>query len=233
MAPDYTVARYYAGGKRFEVLVDPDKALEYKMDRRMGIEGVLMFETIYSDSKKGMKASKEDILEAFGTIDVGEIAGKIVKDGEVLIKTEQRRALIEEKRKQIISYISRHCIDARTNAPLPPVRIEKALGQIDVKINPFGGVEEQAPEIIKKLSEVIPIRQQTSIVHVKIPAIYVGKAFGFLKKSGGITEEKWLDDGSYWAVLALPAGLMANFMERLGDMTKGTALIEVIEGKKA
>lgn len=217
------------GGKRFEVLVDPDKALEYKMGRRESIEGVLMFDTIYSDSKKGMKTSKEDLTETFGTLDIQEIASRVIKSGEVLIKTEQRRALIEEKRRQIINYISRHCVDARTNAPAPPLRIEKALTEVNVKIDPFGSVEEQAPDLIRKLAEIIPIRQQTSKFHLKIPAIYVGKAYGFLKKSGGITEEEWLGDGSYSARIALPAGLMANFIERLGELTKGTAHVEIVE----
>lgn len=226
---EYTLARYAHGGKRFEILVNPNLALEYKLKRTKDLAGILVFDTVYTDHKKGLKASQEDLIETFDTADVQRIAERIMEKGEVLIKTDQRRQLIEEKRKQIGSYISRHCVDTRTGAPIPYTRVERGLRQIDVNIDPFAGVEEQVPEIIRKLAEIIPLRQQVTVLEVVVPAVHVGRAMGFVKNAGETIHEEWLSDGSYKVRLVLPSGLKVTFMDKLGSFTRGTARAEVVE----
>jgi len=229
LSSEYTIARYKARGKKFEILVDPERALEYKLGRRKEFQGILLFDVIYSDSKKGLKPSRKDLIEIFGTDDVNSIAKEILEKGELLIKAEQREKLIKEKRRRIISYISRYCVDSRTGAPLPPIRVERALKDIGVKIDPFKDEEEQIPEIISKLTEVIPIKKLISKLVVKVPAIYVGKAYGFVKNGGEIVKEEWGNDGSYIAELIIPAGLKNEFVDKLLNLTKGTAYVEVKE----
>ena len=227
--PEYTIARFKRGSKRFEVLVDPDKALEYKLGRRKDFEGILVYDEVYSDSNKGLRAAKSDLMEVFGTTDVNIIAEKIVREGDLQIKAEQRRKLIEEKKRQIIDYISKYCVDARTNLPIPPMRLENALEESSLKIDPFRSVDEQIKEIISKLSEVIPIKQQITILNIRIPPTYVGKAYGYIKNASNIIQEDWLNDGSLSAVVSIPSGLKVEFIERLGRITGGTAYIEVSE----
>lgn len=231
LSKEYTVARLKTRGKRFEVLVDPDKALEYKMGRSKSFEGILVYEVIYSDAKKGLKSSRKDLLEVFKTEDVHEIAKTILEKGELLIKAKQREKLLEEKKNKIITYISKYCVDARTNAPIPPVRVKRALQEIGVKIDPFKEVEEQIPQIINKLAEVIPIKKQIVYLVVKVPATYVGKAYGYIKNSGDVKKEEWLRDGSYLAELSVPAGLKNEFMDKVLSLTRGTAYVEVKEMK--
>jgi len=172
---NYTIARYKKGGKKFEVLVDPDKALEYKLGRRKDFTNVLVFDEVYTDANKGLRASKSDLMSIFGTTDVEKIAEKIVREGELQIRADQRKRLIEEKKRQIIDYISRYCVDARTSAPIPPLRIETALEEAGVRIDPFKPVEEQINQVISDLSKYIPIKKQISILSIKIPPAYVGK----------------------------------------------------------
>jgi ribosome maturation protein SDO1 len=229
--PEYTVARYKRGGKRFEILVDPDKALEYKLGRRKEFDGVLVFDEIYIDANKGLRASKSDIQSVFGTTDINVIAEKIVREGELQIKAEQRRRLIEEKKKQIIDYITRYCVDARTNLPIPPLRLKTVLEESSIRIDPFKSVDEQIKDIISSLSQVIPIKQQITILNVRVPAIYVGKVYGYIRNSSDIVKEEWLTDGSLNVMVSIPSGLKIEFIERLGRLSNGTAYVEVAEEK--
>lgn len=228
---DYTIARYKKGSKRFEVLVDPDKALEYKLGKKKDFDNVLVYEEIYTDAKKGLRAAKSDVLSVFGTTDVVEVAKKILEQGEVLIKAEQRRRLIEDKKKQILSYISKYCVDARTNLPIPLMRLENALEDVNVKIDPFTPAEEQVKDVIQILSTIIPIKQQLTILSLKIPPTYVGRAYGFIKNASDILNEEWLTDGSLRARVSVPSGLKTEFIEKLGNITGGTAYVEVVEEK--
>jgi len=228
---EYTIARYKRGSKKFEILVDPDKALEYKLGRRKDFSDILVFDEIYSDANKGLRASRADLIDVFGTTDIQRIAEKIVREGDLQIKAEQRKKLIEEKRKQIIDFISRYCVDARTNAPIPPLRIEAALEDSGIKIDPFRNAEEQINDVIEKLSKIFPIKRQITILSVKVPAVYVGKAYGYIKNSGDLLSEDWLTDGSLQATISIPSGLKIDFMDRLGRLTNGTAYVEIVEEK--
>jgi len=226
---EYTIARYKKGSKRFEVLVDPDRALEYKLGKRKEFDNILVYEEVYSDAKKGLRASKSDIMSVFGTTDIIEVAKRILENGELLIKAEQRRRLIEDKKKQILSYISKYCVDARTNLPIPLMRLENALEEVNVKIDPFAPAEEQVKNVIQVLSTVIPIKQQITILSVRIPPMYVGKAYGYLKNASDILNEEWMADGSLRARVSIPSGLKTEFVEKLGSLTGGTAYVEVVE----
>lgn len=229
--PEYTIARYKKGGKKFEVLVDPDKALEYKLGRKKEFVNILVFDEVYTDANKGLRASKSDLMNAFGTIDIEKIAEKIVREGDLLIKTEQRRKLLEEKKRQIIDYISRFCVDSRTSAPLPPLRIERALEEVGVKIDPFRPAEEQVNDVISELAKVIPIKKQISILSLRVPPVYVGKVYGYIKNSSNILREDWMDDGSLYATVSIPSGLKVDFMERVSRLTGGSVFVEIVEEK--
>lgn len=228
---NYTIARYKKGGKKFEVLVDPDKALEYKLGRRKDFTNVLVFDEVYTDANKGLRASKSDLMSIFGTTDVEKIAEKIVREGELQIRADQRKRLIEEKKRQIIDYISRYCVDARTSAPIPPLRIETALEEAGVRIDPFKPVEEQINQVISDLSKYIPIKKQISILSIKIPPAYVGKVYGYIRNASDIIKEDWLNDGSLDVTVSIPSGMKVDFMERISRMTGGVAYVEIVEEK--
>src|SRR3989344_7494337 len=95
-----TTARIKKIGKHFEIMVDMEAALKFK--KSGGVVDFMEIDTIYSDSKRGFKASSQDLKNAFGTEDVYEIASKIVKEGEILTTQEHRSSEQEAKFKQIV-----------------------------------------------------------------------------------------------------------------------------------
>ncbi len=223
MDEKYTIARFTKDNGHFEVLVKPEKALQYRMKKISSITEALVTETIFSDANKGTKVSEEALRKAFGTTEPLKVAETILTKGTIQLTTEQRRKMTEGKRKQIIAFISRHCVDPRTNLPHPPLRVEQAMGQIHYSIDPFKPVEEQAKGIIKLLRSILPLKIEQVSVGVRIPAEYAAKAYGTIKGFGAIKREEWRGDGSWFGVLEMPAGLYGPFLEKIGDITKGRA----------
>ncbi len=228
MSDKYTVARMTKDNEHFEVLVKPQKALDYRMGKTMGMTEVLVAETIFSDANKGTKASEENLRKAFGTTDALKIAEAILTQGTLQLTTEQRRKMTEDKRKQIIDFIARQSVDPKTNLPHPPTRIENAMEQIRYSIDPFRPVEEQAKEIIKALRIILPLKMEQISLGVSIPAAYSAKAYGSIKGFGTIRREEWRADGSWYGVLEMPAGSYAPFLDKLGEVTKGTGEAKIV-----
>jgi len=67
---DTTVARFSFEGEKFEILVKPDPALDYKMGKKKDLSAVLVSDEIYTDSGKGTKPSTDKLLKAFKTEDL-------------------------------------------------------------------------------------------------------------------------------------------------------------------
>jgi ribosome maturation protein SDO1 len=222
MGEKYTVARMTKDNEHFEVLVKPQKALDYRGGKIAAITEVLVTETIFSDATKGTKVSEENLRKAFGTTESLKVAEMILKKGILQLTTEQRRKMVEDKRKQIIDFISRQAVDPKTNLPHPPLRIENAFERVHYSIDPFKPVEEQAREIIKLLRPVLPLKMEQVSVGVRVPAEYSVRAYGTIKGFGTIKREEWRADGSWHGVLEMPAGLYAPFLDKLGEITKGS-----------
>jgi ribosome maturation protein SDO1 len=228
MSEKNTVARITRDNEHFEILVNPQKALDYRNGKIAGITEVLAAETIYSDANKGTRASEEGLRKAFGTTDSLKVAETILKTGTLQLTTEQRRKMVEDKRRQIIDFISRQSVDPKTNLPHPPLRIENAMEQIHYPIDPFKPVEELAKDIVKLLRPILPLKMEQLSVAVTVPTQYAAKAHGAIKGFGSIKREEWRADGSWSGVLEMPAGLYAPLLEKLGDITKGNGEAKII-----
>ena len=229
MSSRFTRARLVRKGEHFEVLVKPQLALLFRVGKIDSVSKVLVTEIIFSDADKGLRASEEKLNEAFGTSDPLKIGSIILKKGSLQLTMEQRKELIEDKRKKIISFISRQSIDPRTNLPHPPLRIEQAMEQIHYSIDPSRDTEEQVKDIIKLLRPILPIKMENVMVSIVIPSQYAGKVYGTVKRLGTIKQEDWRADGSWLAILELPAGLYGRFLEEVGDKTRGNLEVKLIK----
>jgi len=67
MTDRFIVARLTLEGDKFELVVKPDPALEYKLGKRADISSVLVSDEIYSDANKGSRASSEKMMKHFKT----------------------------------------------------------------------------------------------------------------------------------------------------------------------
>jgi ribosome maturation protein SDO1 len=215
------IARLETRGERFEILVDPDLALDLKHGKEVDFEKLLAVDTIFKDARRGDKASLEHAFKLLNVSNLEEAVRKIIRKGEIQLTTEQRRKMQEQRRKQIVNYIARHAINPQTGTPHPPQRIEKALEEARVNIDIHKSVEEQIPAIIKALRPLLPIKFEERKFAVKIPANYAAKAYPVVIKFGKPEKEEWLKDGSWAFMMKLPAGAVDELFRELNALTKG------------
>ena len=226
---DTTVVRYSFEGEKFEILVKPDPALDYKLGKKKDISSVLISDEIYTDSGKGTKPSTEKLLAAFKTEDKTEIAQIMFEKGDLNLTTDQRRKMIEQKRKQIVEYIAKTYVDPRTHLPHPPLRIEQAMKDGRVSIDPQKNVEEQVKDLVEKLRSIIALKSENLQLEIIIPAQYASQSYSVLKSVGSLKKEEWQTNGSLKAILEIPAAARPNVIDRLGSITKGSATVEVMK----
>ncbi len=226
MTDKFTVARLSLGSDRFELLVKPDPALEYKMGKRSDISGVLVSDEIYSDANKGSRASSEKLMKHFKTTDSVDIAKQILAKGELNLTTDQRRKMVEEKKRQIVQFINRSFVDPKTHLPHPIVRIEAALEEVRVPIDPFRRVDDQAKAIVDALRKILPLKSETIKLTVTVPPQFAAQSYSVLKSTGDLRSEEWLADGSLRATLDINASIRGQFLDRLGTVTKGSAQVK-------
>jgi len=224
---EVTVVRYSFEGDKFEILVKPDPALDYKLGKKKDLSSVLVSDEIYTDSSKGTRASSEKLLNAFKTEDPNEIAQIIFQKGELNLTTDQRRKMTEEKKKQIVQYIAKTYVDPRSHLPHPPLRIEQAMKDGRVSVDPQKNVDEQIKDIVEKLRSIIPLKSENLKLEIIVPAQYAAQSYSVLKSVGSLKKEEWQQNGSLKAILEIPAAARPNVIDRLGSITKGSATVEV------
>jgi ribosome maturation protein SDO1 len=222
-----TVVRFAVEGEKFELLVKPDPALEFKLGKKKDISAILISEEIYSDSNKGTRASSEKLMKAFKTTDPMTIATIILQKGDLNLTTDQRRKMVSEKRKQIVEFISKNFVDPRSHLPHPPIRIEQAMDDARVSVDPFKYVDEQTKDIVEQLRSIIPLKSENMLLEILVPAQYAAQSYSVLKSAGSLKKEEWQSNGSLKVILDISAAARANVIDRLGSITKGSASVEV------
>lgn len=226
---DAVIARYETKGERFEVLIDPEAARKIKDNESVSIIESLAVDAIFKDANKGTRASEEKIKEVFGTDTLENIVKHIVLKGEVQLTTDQRRKMLEAKKKQIIAAIARNAVDPRTNLPHPIQRIELAMEEAKVRIDPFKPADIQIKEVLSELRPILPIKFEKIVVVVKVSGSDYGKVYPYVKSTGVLKKEEWQNDGSWMGTIEIPAGLQTEFYEKLNDKTKGNVEVKIVK----
>ena len=223
------VARIESHGERFEILVDPDIAAKIRQGESIDIEEAVAALYIFENASQAEKASDESLKKVFGTTSFLEIATRIIQKGEIHLTAEQRRAMIAEKRKQVVFFIARNAINPQTGHPHPPHRIEMAMEEVKVNIDPFRSLEELVKDTMKLLRPLIPIKFEEVRVAVHIPADYAPRAYGEIQSAATIDQQEWQKDGSWICVVTIPAGIQNEFYDLINKISHGEAETKLIK----
>ncbi|MCK5038783.1 MAG: ribosome assembly factor SBDS, partial [Thermoplasmata archaeon] len=198
------IARLESHGNTFEIIVEADAVDGIKTGKIEDILKHMPEDSIFKDAKKGERAPEDSIKTVFDTDDVAQIAQKIIAKGQVQLTTEQRKQMTEEKRKQVITMIAREVINPQTKMPHPPQRIELAMDEANVQIDPFKSVNIQVKEVVDALRSLLPISFEKVRMAVKVSAVDYGRCFGDIKNFGTVVREEWQNDGSWIGVVEMP-----------------------------
>jgi ribosome maturation protein SDO1 len=224
------IAKMEKGHERFEILVDPDKALEFRKGVPVSVENILAVNFIFKDSKKGDRAGSSDLERAFGTSDIFSVAKKILADGDIQLTTEQRRKLLDEKKRQIIDIISRQGVNPKTQLPHPPQRIENAIEEAHIHIDLFKPASEQMKAVLEAIQSIIPISLEQLEVAVKVPVAHASKISSAIRKLASVKKEEW--QSTYWyALIEIPAGMQGDIYTKINELTAGNVETKVVSAR--
>ena len=227
------IGRLKTHGDKFEILVDCDQALLFKSGKQVDMTEVLAAQKIFSDAHRGIVASEHRMTEIFGTKDPIEIAKIILQKGEVQITAAHKGKEIEEKRKQILTYIHKNGVDPRTHLPIPPQRIELAFEEAKIHVDEHKEVLAQMQDILKKLQPILPIKFERKELSIRIPSQYAAKMYSTVKALSHIIREEWMNDGSWKALVQIPAGMQGELFDKLNSSTHGSVEIETVKIENA
>lgn len=225
---DAVIASLKTHGHTFEIYVDPDLALSYKEGGVVDLKDVLAVEEVFKDAKAGDRASEEAMKKVFNTTDAKEAASTILKTGELHLTTDQKRRMLEARRKQVVSLIARNAINPQTKTPHPPARIESAMEEAKVHVTLERSASSQVEKILKEISPIIPIRFEKVQVAVKIPAEYTARLYNVLREYGEVKKEEWAGQEQY-CLVEIPGGMQDEFYNALNSITHSEAKTKLVK----
>eukprot|EP01123_Difflugia_compressa_P008180 TRINITY_DN237_c1_g1_i1.p1 TRINITY_DN237_c1_g1~~TRINITY_DN237_c1_g1_i1.p1 ORF type:complete len:281 (+),score=74.09 TRINITY_DN237_c1_g1_i1:363-1205(+) len=214
------VVRYKQGKTTFEVGCKVGAVLRYRKEQ-ISFDQVLQSEEIWKDIKKGDRSNAEELKAAFGIDNPKEIAKLIVDKGEVQLTDGERKDILEKKRNEIINYIHKYYIDPKTKTMIPVARIDNALTEIKVRIDPDQSTEKQVQEILKKLPGVLTLKRAEITGAISSTHQHLSQVTGVLKKYNvAIQSESYSSQGCTYFVSMVPGDYDKIFAD-LNSVTKG------------
>ena len=223
------VARLTRAGRKFEILVDPEKALDVKGGKEVNPDDLIAVTEVFEDIKKGTRISPEDVNKSFGTNSMYDIAKKIIRDGELQLTTEQRQKMMDDKTKAIATMIARNGVNPQTGMPHPPERILNAMALAKVRVEMTKRAEEQVDAVVKAIQKILPVSFEKVQVGVKVGAQFGAKAAGIVRSFGTIIREEWAGDGSYMAVIEMVAAAQNDLYSKLNSLTHGEVQVKIMK----
>ncbi|MBO3757588.1 MAG: ribosome assembly factor SBDS [Thermoproteota archaeon] len=216
MSSEQSVARLEIKGNKFEVIIDPEKAVYYKLKKGPWSDKIVKFDQIFKDYKKGERVSSELLQKFFGTKDVYKIAKRIVDEGEIQVPANLRKKLIEDNRKRIINLVSRIAYDPQTNIPIPTLRIEQAFEKVGVSIDPFKDPEEQVKPILQELKKILPFKVKEKEVEVQCNNELFKQVYSLLNQFGDVVSQSTKKDLVTFRV-HVPEVSLTRFVQKTTD----------------
>jgi ribosome maturation protein SDO1 len=216
------VCRLKHAGHKFEILVDPRKALELKKGVKVDLRDILAYPSIYKDVGTTDIAAEKDLQKLFGTVDPFRIAERIIREGELQLTTDQRREMVDQKRNQIADLISKRGINPQTNTPHPQQRILGAMDKAGITVDPFTDAELQVEKTVKALKTLLPISFQRVTIAIRVQPQFAGRVYSILKGIGTLRKEQWLGDGSLSVEIEVLGGMQQDLYDKVASQTHGS-----------
>ena len=223
---DSVLARMEKGGKRYEILVDPEMVDDLKNDpNSVNIDDFLAMDEVFHDARGGERPTEEAIQNTFNTQEILEITKIILDKGSIQLTTNQRKSMVERMRQKIVHHIHSQAVDPKTKSPHPVTRIELALDESRYSVDPFKKLDLQIKDAVDKLKLLIPLSFETVRLAFKIPGTGYGSSQRILRQYQ--VKEGWLEDGSWACVIDCPAGMKGEIIGMIMKVSSQTEVKEI------
>jgi ribosome maturation protein SDO1 len=223
---DAVLARMEKGGKRYELLVDPNLVEDFKSKpETVDLNHFLAMDEVFHDIRGGERPTADAIEKTFGTQDIFEITKAILDKGSIQLTTSQRKARVEEMRQQIVHEIHTQAVDPKTKSPHPKTRIELALDESRYSVDPFKRLDDQVKDALELLKPMIPLSFESIRLAVRVPGSAYGSASRILRPY--LEKEQWLENGSWAGIIEIPAGMKDTIIGKLMNQSSDTECKEL------
>lgn len=223
---DAVLARMEKGGKRYELLVDPNLVDEFKSEpASVDLNSFLAMDEVFHDIRGGERPTEDAIAKTFGTQDIFEITKTILAKGSIQLTTAQRKARVEQMRQQIVHEIHTQAVDPKTKSPHPKTRIELALTESRYSVDPFKRLDDQVKDAIELLKPMIPLSFESIRLAVRVPGSAYGGSSRILRPF--LEKEQWLENGSWAGIIEIPAGMKDTIYGKLMRVSSDTEMKEL------
>ena len=220
------LARMEKGGKRYELLVDPNLVEDFKSKpETVDLNHFLAMDEVFHDIRGGERPTADAIEKTFGTQDIFEITKAILDKGSIQLTTSQRKARVEEMRQQIVHEIHTQAVDPKTKSPHPKTRIELALDESRYSVDPFKRLDDQVKDALELLKPMIPLSFESIRLAIRVPGSAYGSASRILRPY--LEKEQWLENGSWAGIIEIPAGMKDTIIGKLMNQSSDTECKEL------
>ena len=220
------LARYEYGGKRYEILVDPELVETFRNDSsKINMDDFLATDEVWHDARGGDRPTEEAIESTFETQDIYEIAKIILEKGSIQLTTNQRKEMVEQKRQLIIQEIHSTAIDPKAKTPHPKTRIELALEESRFSVDPFKRIELQVKDAINILKPLIPLSFEPIRIAFRIAGSAYSKSSKFLRPY--LDKEEWLSNGDWACIIQCPPGMKGNIIGKVKSVDSNAEIKEL------
>ncbi len=223
---DAVLARMEKGGKRYELLVDPNLVDVFKSEpASVDLNAFLAMDEVFHDIRGGERPTEDAIENTFGTQDIFEITKTVLAKGSIQLTTAQRKARVEQMRQQIVHEIHTQAVDPKTKSPHPKTRIELALNESRYSVDPFKRLDDQVKDAIELLKPMIPLSFESVRLAVRVPGSAYGGSSRILRPY--LEKEQWLENGSWAGIIEIPAGMKDTIYGKLMSQSSDTEMKEL------
>lgn len=213
--------KYKKAGDNFEVLVDFEKLNDFKKNQETtSIFDVLADDKVFKDQKKGELASENELKSHFKTTNQEEILKKILLEGECQIPTAYKNKLRDQKKRQIITYISENATNPQSRGKYAQTMIEQEINKIKYNYEINKDYLPQANDILKLLKKVMPIAITSSKIQMRIPGMHCGNFYGNFRQQGKILNEKFDDQGNLCLEMEVSDSIIDRVIEDIKRKSK-------------
>ena len=220
------LARWEYGGKRYEILVDPDLVDAFLQNpSSVNMDDFLATDEVWHDARGGDRPTEEAIESTFGTQEIDEIAAIILEKGNIQLTTNQRKEMVEQKRQLIIQEIHSTAIDPKAKSPHPKTRIELALEESRFSVDPFKRLDVQVKDAINTLKSLIPLSFEPVRIAFRISGSGYGKTSKFLRPY--LDKDEWLSNGDWACIIQCPPGMAGNLIGKVKSVDSDSEVKEL------
>ncbi len=159
---DFVTIKFKRCGKTLEILCK-EGAVEDFREGKMKMRDALFHDAIFTNSTKGVVATREVIEEVTGQTSEDDALALIMTKGDFQYTTKELAEKREAKRRQIVAHICSTYLNPTTDLPYSDVLVTTTLKKVLSVIDPFRSAIHQWTSVQRKFNDLLVLKERTDV----------------------------------------------------------------------